>query len=246
MTPRIKDVAETLVYEFPFDRDLGGETIAELLEVASIVQPGSDGEALSVTRQSFEGKRVRVEIDGGTDGGQYQVAVKVRDSGNRVFRLAQEFVGLDLAWSKPEGAGRYLPLADFIEQAGIERTVHLTDELGRGTPDPERLGKAIAGAEAEVDAYLAGRYQTPLAETPELIQTLVFDLAHARLYRNEAPEGVASRASEARKTLDRLSKGTMTLPNAAAQVAAPSTSPVKIAGGQRAYPPGSLDGFVRG
>ncbi|MBZ6377379.1 hypothetical protein B5C34_05230 [Pacificimonas flava] len=248
MTPTIKDVAETLDVAFDFKVDLAGGSIAEILSVSSELQPGTaEGAALSVEASSIAGTSVRIRLSGGADGGRYRVAVTIRDQADQKLQLAREFAGLSLAWSAPSGAARYLSLQRFIERSGVERAVQLTDELGRGTPDPETLGRAIADAEAEVDANLAGRYETPLASVPEIVETITYDLALARLYqRGEPPEAVRLRAKDAREMLRRLSSGAMQLPNAAAQTPAQSSSPILISSGGRQYPPGSLDRFSRG
>jgi phage gp36-like protein len=248
LRPKLKEVAETEVYAFDFARELNSETIVEIVEILTDLQPGSaSGDPLTVVESAVAGTAVRVRLSGGADGGRYRVAVKVRDSGGGVWQTPQEFVGVALAWSQPDGTGRYLSLKRFVERAGVDRTTDLTDEHGRGTPDPEVLGRAIADAEAEIDSNLAARYDTPLSAVPEVIETVAFDLAIARLYlRTEPPAGIAGRAKEAKDTLRRLASGAMTLPNAAAQTAAPSTSPILISSPGRIYPPGSLDEFSRG
>ena len=249
MTPKLKDVAETLIYEFPFRRELGSERVKRIVAVNSLLQPGTgeDGDPpLSVTRQAYGTDHVRIELDGGQDGRRYLVSVEIEDTAARTFRTAQEFTGLDLAWSRPAGASAYVELKDFILQVGLGETVRLTDEDGRGTPDPERLGAALTAAESIAETHIASRYRTPLATIPDIVRISVIDLAHERLYLvGDLPDGVRRKADAARRTLERIGEGKLRLPGAEEPEGAPSPQPVKIATAGRTYPPGSLDGFMK-
>lgn len=82
----------------------------------------------------------------------------------------------------------YCTQDDLLKLVPLSELAQITAESG-DTPDAAVVAEAIAKADAEIDAYLAVRYQLPLLETPAQIKNLAVDLALYHLYsrRSIAP-----------------------------------------------------------
>lgn len=135
----------------------------------------------------------------------------------------------------------YVTNADVIERMGTSTAVQLADDNGDGTADTGVLDEARLSAEAEVNSFLARRYQTPidLIVHPELVDMLAgitLDLVEDRLRSRRPPvsEDVVRRAESTRLWLERLADGTVELPSISS-VASGSTRGVvaKAAGEER-------------
>jgi phage gp36-like protein len=83
----------------------------------------------------------------------------------------------------------YCTQADLLKLVPELELAQLTAESG-DVPDAAVVAEGIAQADAEIDAYLAVRYQLPLTETPPRVKSLAVDLALYHLYsrRSVAPE----------------------------------------------------------
>lgn len=83
----------------------------------------------------------------------------------------------------------------------------------------DRINTAINNASATVDAYLADKYHTPVAEPiPDLIKIIAIDLTVYNLYENafkttEIPKTILWRKFEANKLLKDLKSGTISINN---------------------------------
>ena len=73
------------------------------------------------------------------------------------------------------------------------------------------IARAMADADAEIDAYLAARYQLPLATVPTILARIACDIARYRLWAERASPEVRQRYEDARRLLESLSKGQVTL-----------------------------------
>jgi phage gp36-like protein len=128
----------------------------------------------------------------------------------------------------------------MIDRYGERELINLTDRAEPFTRAIVEtvLARAIASANAEVDASLRGRYTVPVTPAPELLVDIACDLARWRLYADAATETIQSRAKSARDQLDRLAKGQLRLDVPAAAPAPASTevlidAPQPIFGGDR-------------
>ena len=76
----------------------------------------------------------------------------------------------------------YISNSDIETRVGPAAYVQLTDDQGTGTANELVVDEARAGAEGEVDAYLARRFAVPidLGQHPELAGILASVLATAR------------------------------------------------------------------
>lgn len=95
---------------------------------------------------------------------------------------------------------------NMIDRYGEEELIQLTDRAGNGVIDDAVLDQAIADANAEIDGYLGGRYQLPLAVTPPILTVYACDITRYRLYDDAATEQVEKRYQDALKFL-RLAAG---------------------------------------
>ncbi|MDR1063245.1 MAG: DUF1320 domain-containing protein [Azoarcus sp.] len=109
----------------------------------------------------------------------------------------------------------YARLADLYAQFGEEEIDQIADVDRTGTPDPATVGRAIANADAEINAALAVRYKTPVSPAPRLIKRLSGDLARWFLYGVKPTKEVDARAKLARDLLKALAAGEILLEGAA-------------------------------
>jgi len=214
----LKQPDERLDIDIGFGRALGAETVASV-ESAAVSKKGLVAEvaALTVAGTSAAGAAVTVTLEGGTDGEIYAVTVTVTDTAGQTVQEELELIVQDLTFIVPDPDGvSYIKPADYISRFGLEEAVRLTDWAGRGKIDTARLNKALADATAEVDSYIAGRYQTPLATVPDLIQRIAADIARYQLHSDATPEDVRKRYEAAVAALKRVASGAQALPAAEA------------------------------
>nr|HQA00215.1 DUF1320 family protein [Phycisphaerae bacterium] len=102
----------------------------------------------------------------------------------------------------------YATSTELEQRMGTALLVQLTDDAGTGVADPAKVAAVLEAAEAEIDSYLARRYQVPVdvAEEPRvaaILRTMTLDLAEHGLHvrRPPVPADVASRRTT---TLDWL------------------------------------------
>jgi len=91
---------------------------------------------------------------------------------------------------------------------GSAEMLELTDRDRDGTPDILTYQAAIEAAGAEIDSYLATRYDVPIdAPVPAIIGQVASDIVRYRLYDDAAPEEVRQRYEDARRWLQDAAKG---------------------------------------
>lgn len=131
----------------------------------------------------------------------------------------------------------YATQADLVTAFGEQDILQLTDidTPEQGGIVAARVDEALARASAEVDSYLAARYQLPLAEVPDALKGAVLDLAYAFLHRTSMPEHVEAAASRARRYLRDLSDGRATLALAAGGAAAVAPALPEMNSGGRVF-----------
>lgn len=105
----------------------------------------------------------------------------------------------------------YATAADMEERFGREELVARTDRDATGVVDGAVLGRALADAEAEIDGYLAARYALPLPTVPPLLARIACDIARYRLWEDQASEEVRRRYEDARRLLEAIGRGVVSL-----------------------------------
>jgi phage gp36-like protein len=119
----------------------------------------------------------------------------------------------------------YSRLVDLYNQYGEDAVNQIADSDRTGTPDFPLVRRAIANADTEINAALAGRYKVPFSPTPGLIRRISSDLAWWFLHGLKMPKDVEDRAKLARDLLRMLASGEMSL-EGAEQPAEPSRAKV--------------------
>jgi phage gp36-like protein len=244
LTPALKDPAARAHLRMQFGQPAGVPIGA--IEDVVITPRGRVAEmaAMTVAAQHAGVDYVMISLDGGTDGELYLIECRVADGAGGIAERRQELLCIDQGWRVPDAAQPgYMDIAGFVARAGLDLTIELTDEAGRGAIDGQVLEAALLDAQALIDSYLAGIYELPLAlPAPAPLPQLTYDLALARLYKHGLPEQVGVRAAEARKLLADIAarKSQLSVP-AAPSTAAPA--PVLFQDGERLFSRESLKGF---
>lgn len=136
----------------------------------------------------------------------------------------------------------YATLADLIDRYGEAELTQLTDRLGLAAPDAAMAGRALDDASAEIDGYLAVRYALPLATVPSVLLRVCADIARYRLWDDRASEEVRRRYEDARRLLERLASGDVSLGLPAA-----TSAPLALAearpGNPRLFTRSETDGY---
>lgn len=130
----------------------------------------------------------------------------------------------------------YCTATDYAARYGEDELIQRTDRLGTGVMDTVVFDQAAADADAEIDGYLAGRYTLPLAGVPSILVRLACDIVRYRLFIDKAPEEVRKRYEDARRLLENLAAGRITLGLPGAGPApVPAGDLVEIAPGRKVF-----------
>jgi phage gp36-like protein len=134
----------------------------------------------------------------------------------------------------------YCSVEDLLNMISREELVALTAEAGE-EPDSTVIGAAIAKAEDEINAYVAGRYQVPLAPVPPQILGVAVDLTLYHLYsrRSVMPAVRRQRYEAALMFLRLVAAGQVHLEEAAGQ-GEKAGQPAEMTGGVRLFSRSSL------
>jgi phage gp36-like protein len=141
---------------------------------------------------------------------------------------------------------------DILEQLSEAELIRLTDDEGEGAVGEAVVARAVADADAEVDAYLGERYSLPLSPVPALVRKLSVDIALYNLYsrRLAAPEARQQRYQEAKALLREAAAGAVRLGEGGpAEEAAQDMPEANTSASERTFTlgrgstPGSLDGM---
>jgi phage gp36-like protein len=105
----------------------------------------------------------------------------------------------------------YCSKQDLIDRFGNDELVQLTDDANTGVINDVVLNQAISDASAEMDGYLASRYQLPLANQPQVLKPLACNITRYLLHDESAGDQVTKRYDAAIKSLVNISKGIISL-----------------------------------
>lgn len=103
----------------------------------------------------------------------------------------------------------YATLPDLIARFTEAELAQVADTDGSGEIDPALIVRALADADAEIDAALVGRYALPMAPVPALLTRIACDLARESLYADAPTDLVKERAERSRSLLVQIAKGIM-------------------------------------
>lgn len=110
----------------------------------------------------------------------------------------------------------YAAQADMVERFGEAEIAQRTNRVDGSTIDQAVLARALGDADAEINSYLAARYQLPLAATPTVLVRLACDMARYQLFSDGAPDVIRQRYQDAVSLLKRMASGEVQLDGVAA------------------------------
>jgi phage gp36-like protein len=111
----------------------------------------------------------------------------------------------------------YTTQAELTARYGADRMIELTD---RATPpagaiDATVLTRAIADADATIDAYVGKHYTLPFATVPELLKRIAQALVFHSLHIDSVSEKVKADYDQAMRQLEWIATGKLKLADAA-------------------------------
>lgn len=130
----------------------------------------------------------------------------------------------------------YATQADLSERFGEAELAQVADLIGNGEPDVTVIARALADADAEIDAALVGRYALPIAPVPVLLTRIACDLARESLYADAPTKEVTERAKRSRDLLAGIASGRMRLEIPGAPQEQSGLGLVEIVSGRRTSP----------
>lgn len=108
----------------------------------------------------------------------------------------------------------YCTRDNILERIDEAVLIQLTDDVGAGAIDDDKVTAAIADADATIDAYCQGRYTLPLSPVPAKITQLSVDISVYNLYSRSdlgMPDIRSERNKEAIRFLEKVSDGKIAL-----------------------------------
>ncbi len=105
----------------------------------------------------------------------------------------------------------YATLEDLLERVDKNVLIALTDDQGVGQVDTGVVARAIADAQAVIDAQCQDMYKVPFAPVPDLVRMYAVDLAVYNLYSRrghvEMPDVIGTRQKQVLAYLQQVRKG---------------------------------------
>lgn len=136
----------------------------------------------------------------------------------------------------------YATQADLETRFGSEELAQRTDRINGSVIDATVVARALADADAEIDAYLAVRYQLPLASVPAWLGRVACDISRYRLC-DVPPEEVRTRYEDAVRDLKRAADGSLVVDGASALAKSPSGIGVASRAPDRVFGADVLSGY---
>jgi phage gp36-like protein len=137
----------------------------------------------------------------------------------------------------------YATQADLETRFGSAELAQLTDRISGSVIDAAVVGRALADAEAEIDGYLAARYQLPLASAPAVLGRITCDIARYYIYDDRVIEAVKERYKDAVRLLKSMASGEVMLDAAVVPAPAASSMSVSHSAPARIFNADSLAGY---
>lgn len=108
----------------------------------------------------------------------------------------------------------YCTKSDILDQVEETYLIQLTDDDRTGAVDNDRVDRAIADADAEINGYCGQRYGIPFDPVPVLVRKISVDIAIYNLHSRRSdslPEERLQRYKAAVALLANISKGIVSL-----------------------------------
>lgn len=138
----------------------------------------------------------------------------------------------------------YASQVDMVERFGEQELIRLTDRNRTGTIDATVLDRALTDATAEINGYLASRYQLPLTSTPVVLVRVCADIARYHLHDDNIPDPVETRYKAAVELLRQVSIGRVSLGVSDTGAEPTSNDGADIESGGRIWGRADSDGFI--
>ena len=144
----------------------------------------------------------------------------------------------------------YCTPADLPEQIPERTLIQLTnEEVDFSVPaavNTTVVDSCIRYADELIDAYLRGRYTLPLAEVPTVLRDIAITLVRYRLYARRpegaVPDTVKDDHKEARRQLEAIRDGKLTLGLQTTQKDVPESGEIRTRARRPTF--GGLDGLL--
>lgn len=104
----------------------------------------------------------------------------------------------------------YATKQNLIDRFGEKELIELTDRAtpAAGAIDDQVLGRALADADARINAFLAPRYTLPIDPVPASLEPVACDIARYYLYEDRVTDQVKRRYDDAVAFLKAVANGT--------------------------------------
>lgn len=136
----------------------------------------------------------------------------------------------------------YATQADLETRFGSEEIAQRSDRINGSVIDVTVVARALADADAEIDAYLAVRYQLPLASVPAVLGRVACDIALYRLC-DIPPDEVRKRYEDAVRDLKRAADGALVIDGASPLAKSTTAAGVEYRSPARTFDGDSLSGY---
>ena len=137
----------------------------------------------------------------------------------------------------------YAAQANLETRYGSVEMAQLSDRASGAVIDVAVVARALADADAEIDAWLGGRYALPLASVPAVLERVACDIARYRLYDDRATEQVRQRYEDAVRDLKAIAAGALTIDGAAPLAPADGGNHVNYRAPGRVFNADTLSGY---
>ena len=113
----------------------------------------------------------------------------------------------------------YCTQQDLIDRFTQKELIQLTDADNLGVINVTTVARALADTDAEIDGYLAGRYNLPLTTPIATLNQKACDIARFYLQSRKPTENVQKHYDAVIRYFEQVAKGTIKLPIAATDTA---------------------------
>ncbi|MEE2916658.1 MAG: DUF1320 domain-containing protein [Pseudomonadota bacterium] len=140
----------------------------------------------------------------------------------------------------------YATLAGLTDRFGLDLIVQLTDRAAvpTGLVDAAVMARALADADAVIDASLAVRYRLPLDSVPAIVVDIALSIAIYKLHRFAPDPKIKDDYDQALRDLREIAAGTKRLDVAGIAPVSSGAGGVVTTDRARPLTPETLTGFV--
>lgn len=138
----------------------------------------------------------------------------------------------------------YATLASLSDRYGDDVLNAAGDRTGAGVADQGAVDRALANADATIDASLSVRYRLPLAEVPETVVDLAQAIAIYKLHRFAPDPKIEKDYEQALRDLRDIAKGDKKLDLAGIEPATSGAGGVVATDRERPFTSDSMTGFI--